>query len=61
MGQNAPEAKIGHEYRTAAEGAQTAIFMGAVDRSLFIAYPPDHDVEDPMLSQDRITSATLWG
>lgn len=64
VGQKEAEAKIGHEYRTAAEflgDPESVIFMEAVDRSLIYAYPLDHPIEDPMLAEDRLSSDTLWG
>lgn len=64
VGQNEAEAKIGHEYRTAAESMgdpESVIFMEAVDRSLLYVYPLDHPIEDPMLAEDRLISDTLWG
>lgn len=63
-GQNAPESKIGHSYRTAAEfasPADTVICLEAVDRSLFVAYPPGKSFLDPMLQESPTESATLWG
>lgn len=64
IGQNEQDAKIGHEYRTAAEfmgDPESVIFMEAVDRSLLYAHPLGHSIEDPMLAEDRLSSDTLWG
>lgn len=51
-------------YRTSAEEAEeadTVIFMAPPLRGIFIAYPPDEPIEDPMLEIDRQASESLWG
>lgn len=63
LGQNGESAKD-DSYETAAleaEQADTVIFMNEQHRGIFIAYPPDHDVADPMLAVNAADSATLWG
>ncbi|MDO4253724.1 MAG: hypothetical protein Q4C81_01025 [Kocuria sp.] len=63
LGQNGESAKD-DSYETAAqeaEQADTVIFMHEQHRGIFIAYPPGHDVADPMLEVNPADSATLWG
>lgn len=63
LGQNGEFAKD-DAYGTAAqeaEQADTVIFMNEQHRGIFIAYPPEHEVADPMLAVDAADSETLWG
>lgn len=63
LGQNGEFAKK-DGYKTAAVAAaqaDTVIFMDDEARGIFVAYPPDHPVKDPMLAQNKEDSATLWG
>lgn len=63
LGQNGEFAKD-DAYGTAAqeaEQADTVIFMTDQHRGIFIAYPPEHEVADPMLAVDPADSETLWG
>lgn len=63
LAQNGPYAKD-DAYGTAAseaERADTVILMNEQHRGIFIAYPPDEAVADPMLVADPAESATLWG
>ncbi|NKE08464.1 MULTISPECIES: glycosyltransferase family 39 protein [Kocuria] len=63
LGQNGEFAKD-DAYGTAAqeaEQADTVIFMNEQHRGIFIAYPPEHEVADPMLVVDAADSETLWG
>lgn len=63
LAQNGEYAKD-DRYGTASEEAQradTVIFLNPQHRGIFIAYPPDHEIADPMLEMDAAGSATLWG
>lgn len=64
LGQNTDDAKSGDNYRTASQivnQTDTVIFMERSDRGIFNAYPPDHEIADPMLAEDRISADNLWG
>lgn len=64
LGQNTDDAKSGDNYRTASEvagQADTVIFMERSNRGIFTAYPPDHEIADPMLAEDRISADNLYG
>lgn len=64
LGQNTWDAKSGNNYATAAalvEQADTAIFMDRSARAVLFAYPPDHEIADPMLQEDRISADNLYG
>lgn len=64
LGQNTDDAKSGDNYRTASElvnRTDTVIFMERSDRGILYAYPPDHEIDDPMLAEDRVSADNLWG
>ncbi len=64
LGQNTYDAKRADNYQDAAElveQADTAIFMDRAARAVLIAYPPEHEIADPMLQEDRVSADNLYG
>lgn len=64
LGQNTWDAKSGDNYATASAlvaRSDTVIFMDRSNRGVLLAYPPEHEIADPMLQEDRISADNLYG
>ena len=62
--QNTWDAKGGDNYATASAlvaRSETVIFMDRSNRGVLLAYPPEHEIADPMLQEDRISADNLYG
>lgn len=62
--QNTWDAKNGDNYARASalvSRSETVIFMDRSNRGVLLAYPPEHEIADPMLQEDRISADNLYG